>query len=157
MKLHKMKQNVIAGVAALAMTVTAMLNITITNAAQPVMSQGTFCDDEFSYGTLPAEKVNPAKRTKCTGDEWKGTDDNLDITSVNTMKDSSNLISYQNVEKAFLGARDYAREGSCYYQLLTGEGQDWNLTVLDNPSAAEKIGSFEKEDYSLNSRTAGKV
>lgn len=156
MKLHKMKQNVIAGVAALAMTVTAMPNITITNAAQPVMSQGTFCDDEFSYGTLPAEKVNPAKRTKCTGDEWKGTDDNLDITSVNTMKDSSNLISYQNVEKAFLGARDYAREGSCYYQLLTGEGQDWNLTVLDNPSAAEKIGSFEKEDYSLNKQDGWK-
>ena len=156
MKLHKMKQNVIAGVAALAMTVTAMPNITITNAAQPVMSQGTFCDDEFSYGTLPAEKVNPVKRTKCTGDEWKGTDDNLDITSVNTLKDTSNLIPYHNVESAFLGAKDYAREKSSYYQLLTGEGQNWDLTVLDNLAAAEKLGNFEKEEYSLDEKDGWK-
>ena len=49
-----------------------------------------------------------------------------------------------------MGAKDYAREGSDYYQLLTGEKEKWDLTVLDNPSQAEKLGAFETEDYTMD-------
>ena len=156
MRLHKMKRSMMAGAMALAMIVTAMPDMTIVNAAEAAETKATFDNNEFSYGARPAKKVNPVERAECTGDEWKGTDGNLDITSVNAMKDSSNLTPYQNVEKAFLGARDYAKEGSDYYQLLTGEGQDWELTVLDNPEAADKLGSFETEDYALNEKDGWK-
>lgn len=156
MRLHKMKRSMMAGAMALAMIVTAMPDMTIVNTAEAAETKATFDNNEFSYGVLPTKKVNPVERAECTGDEWKGTDGNLDITSVNAMKDSSNLTPYQNVEKAFLGARDYAKEGSDYYQLLTGEGQDWELTVLDNPEAADKLGSFETEDYALNEKDGWK-
>ena len=63
------------------------------------------------------------------------------------MEDSSNLIPYGTVETAFLGARDYDREESDYYQLLTGKDESWDLTVLNNPEKAEGLGSFEQEDY----------
>lgn len=119
-----MKRSMMAGAMALAMIVTAMPDMTIVNTAEAAETKATFDNNAFSYGVLPTKKVNPVERAECTGDEWKGTDGNLDITSVNAMKDSSNLTPYQNVEKAFLGARDYAKEGSDYYQLLTGEGQD---------------------------------
>ena len=106
-----------------------------------------FASDAFAYKALPKATVLKADRKKCTGNEWKGTGDNLNITSVNTMPDSSNLIPYGDMETAYAGAKDYAREGSAYYQLLTGEGQNWNLTVFDSPAEAENLGSFEGEDY----------
>lgn len=156
MGLHKMKQRVMAGALAVAMVATMMpegYSITRTASAE---TKGQFMDSEFSYGTLPEDEVTLPERTKCTGDEWKGTENNLDITSVNTLKDSSNLISYHNVESAFLGAKDYAREGSDYYQLLTGEKEKWDLTVLDNPSQAEKLGAFETEDYTMDQKDGWK-
>lgn len=150
MGLHKMKRKFLAGMLAAVMVVTAMPADHITKAAESKETEEHFMNSEFSYGTLPTEEVSLPEREKCTGNEWKGTGNNLDITSVNTLKDSSNLIPYDNVEKAFLGARDYARDGSDYYQLLTGKDQEWNLTVLDNLSTAEKLGSFEKEEYTMN-------
>lgn len=106
-----------------------------------------FTSSEFTYQELPKAETTKADRQKCTGDEWKGTDNNLDITSVNTMPDSSNLIPYADMETAYVGARDFAREGSAYYQLLTGEGENWDLTVLDSPAAAEALGDFQNVDY----------
>lgn len=156
MGLHKMKQRVMAGALAVAMVATMMpegYSVTRTATAE---TKNQFMDSEFSYGTLPEEEVTMPERTKCTGDEWKGTENNLDITSVNTLKDSSNLIPYHNVESAFLGAKDYAREGSDYYQLLTGEKEKWDLTVLDNPSQAEKLGAFETEDYTMDQKDGWK-
>ena len=55
-----------------------------------------------------------------------------------------------------MGAKDYAREGSDYYQLLTGEKEKWDLTVLDNPSQAEKLGAFETEDYTMDQKDGWK-
>ena len=150
MGLHKMKQRIMAGIVAAAMVVTAVPSGIPARADQTAQTGEMFMNEEFTYGTLPAAQTLPVQREKCTGEEWTGTDNNLDITSVNTRQDSSNRIPYENVEKAFLGARDYAREGSGYYQLLTGEGQDWDLTVLNNPEEAEKLGEFQKEDYSEN-------
>lgn len=122
------------------------LNLTKITAAQ----ESPFVSDAFTYSELPASSAVSVTREKCSGEEWKGTDNNLDITSVNTMPDSSNLIPYADMETAYLGARDYARESSAYYQLLTGEGQDWDLTVLDSPEQAEALAAFEKTNYTKN-------
>lgn len=110
-------------------------------------SENPFSSSAFSYKALPELETVKTVRESCTGEEWKGTNQNLDITSVNTMPDSSNLIPYADMETAYVGAKDYAREGSAYYQLLTGEGQDWSLTVLDSPAKADALGSFECADY----------
>lgn len=135
-------------------TMLAMLLVTVPEGlsfASAEADQGdSFTSEAFNYGNLPASEAVEITREACTGNEWKGTDNNLDITSVNTMPDSSNLIPYADMETAYLGARDYAREGSAYYQLLTGEGQNWDLTVVDSPSEAEKLGSFESVDYTVS-------
>lgn len=110
-------------------------------------TEDPFSSSAFSYKALPEVETVKEIRNSCTGEEWKGTDQNLDITSVNTMPDSSNLIPYADMETAYAGAKDYEREGSAYYQLLTGEGQDWRLTVLDSPAKADALGSFESADY----------
>lgn len=112
--------------------------------------EDSFVSDVFTYDTLPASVAVKNTRETCSGKEWTGTDHNLDITSVNTMPDSSNLIPYADMESACIGARDYAREGSAYYQCLTGEGQNWDLTVLDSPAEADALGSFESVTYTEN-------
>lgn len=114
------------------------------------VQEDSYASDAFSYETLPASDALKTTREACTGKEWTGTDHNLDITSVNTMPDSSNLIPYADMQTAYLGARDYAREGSAYYQSLTGEGQNWDLTVLDSPAQADALGAFESVTYTEN-------
>lgn len=109
-----------------------------------------FVSDAFNYQKLPASDAMKVTREKCTGNEWKGTDDNLDITSVNTMPDSSNLIPYADMETAYIGARDYEKEGSDYFQSLTGEEENWDLTVLDSPEKADALGAFESTTYTKN-------
>lgn len=103
----------------------------------------------LNYGALPTSTAAKVERQACTGKEWTGVDNNLDITSVNTMPDSSNLIPYADVETAYKGARDYEREGSALYQLLTGPGENWDLTVFHSPAEAEAAGEFEKPAYTL--------
>lgn len=110
-------------------------------------AKDSFISEKFEYAGLPESQALPTDREACTGEEWTGEGDNLDITSVNTMPDSSNLIPYANEETAFYGAKDYEREGSDYYQLLTGEGETWNLTVAGSPAEAEELGDFEKPGY----------
>lgn len=107
----------------------------------------SFVSDAFDYGTLPASSARELSREVCTGNEWKGTGNNLDITSVNTLPDSVNAIPYADMETAYYGAKDYNREGSAYYQLLTGKNEKWDLIVFDNPKDANAMEGFEKEDY----------
>lgn len=86
-------------------------------------------------------------RKSLTGREWTGEDNNLDITSVNTLPDSSNLVPYADIASAYAGAKDYARDKSSYYQLLTGEGQDWEsdriLIIRQKAEAARCIPKYE--------------
>lgn len=74
-----------------------------------------------------------------------------DIFQVNSEKaHSSETLPYESVEKALEGARDYKPELSGYYQLLTGEGQPWDLTVYKSPAEADVAGvsgDFYKTDY----------
>ena len=101
-----------------------------------------FKSEAFDYGKLPDSTAAKITRKSLTGREWTGEDNNLDITSVNTLPDSSNLVPYADIASAYAGAKDYARDKSSYYQLLTGEGQDWDLTVFDNPAKAEAAGGI---------------
>ena len=86
-----------------------------------------FKSEAFDYGKLPDSTAAKITRKSLTGREWTGEDNNLDITSVNTLPDSSNLVPYADIASAYAGAKDYARDKSSYYQLLTGEGQDWQI------------------------------
>lgn len=142
MEKKKMKRWIAAGAMG-ALAVTAVL----TWGLQYSRAKDSFTSDLFEYGDLPEAQAVTVDREACTGKEWKGADGNLDITSVNALPDSANLIPYADKETAFLGARDYNREGSAYYQLLTGEEQKWDLTVVDNPASAEELGDFEQPEY----------
>lgn len=139
----------------------ALLSVMLPENMTPVQGEtseeSSFTSSAFSYQSLPASTALKTTRTACTGDEWKGTENNLDVTSVNTMPDSSNLIPYADMETAYAGASQYAREGSAYYQLLTGKDQDWELTVLDSPAQAEKLGSFESASYTAKKEDGWKT
>lgn len=127
------------------------------NIVKPAAAEeNSFASNAFSYGEIPESTTAAIVRTTCTGDEWKGTDNNLDITSVNTLPDSSNLIPYETVEKAYNGAKNYAREDSAYYQSLTGKDENWNLTVLNSPAEAEALGAFETPDYQMDAKDGWK-
>lgn len=156
-----MKKNKKALKHAVAWTVTlAMLSValpeTLYFAKATAEQEDSFVSDAFTYEALPASVALKENREACSGKEWTGTDHNLDITSVNTMPDSSNLIPYADMESAYLGARDYAKEGSAYYQALTGEGQNWDLTVLDSPAKAEALGAFESVTYQESAKDGWK-
>ncbi|MCD7825813.1 MAG: DUF4981 domain-containing protein [Clostridiaceae bacterium] len=99
--------------------------------------------------SLTAE-ANAVQRTEFTGNEWTGKDGNIDITTVNTLPDSCNPIPYADHATAYSGAKDYNREGSAYYQLLTGEEEPWDLIVTENPEQAEELGEFWQSSYELN-------
>ena len=115
-----------------------------------------FKSEAFDYGKLPDSTAAKITRKSLTGREWTGEDNNLDITSVNTLPDSSNLVPYADIASAYAGAKDYARDKSSYYQLLTGEGQDWDLTVFDNPAKAEAAGAFQNTNYKMDAKDGWK-
>lgn len=107
---------------------------------------------ELTYGSLPNYQSVPLQRQVCSGEEWTGKNGALDITAVNTLPDSSNLIPYDTVENAFIGARDYKKEGSAYYQSLVGEKENWDLTVVGSPAEAQTLGEFYNVDYTKNDK-----
>ena len=85
---------------------------------------------------------------------------NEDVFGVNREEASvfsTTGILYDSVEKAIAGARDYDREGSAYFQKLTGPGQaDWSLTVLKNAAEADTASyrDFYKPGYETFSESA---
>lgn len=110
----------------------------------------TFNSNSFSYNALPQLEASKTTRKPCTGNEWTGTGNNLDITSANTLPDSSNLTPYADIKTAYYGARDYKKENSAYYQCLTGKDETWDLTVLSSPAEADALSGFEKDSYKEN-------
>ena len=104
--------------------------------------------DPWSTSVLPDlsapadENVDDAKFThnEYTGLTVNGIR-NEDVFGVNREEASvfsTTGILYDSVEKALAGARNYDREGSGYFQKLTGPNQaDWSLTVLKNAEEAD--------------------
>lgn len=104
------------------------------------------------------------KTTKFTHEEWKGTDytdvdgkavNGAQVYAINTKEATSTstaYVSYDSVENAIAGARDYAKDKSAYVQFLTGAAdnvKDWSLVVVQNQSIAEQgmYSNFYEKNY----------
>ena len=107
-------------------------------------------------------------KQKFTHKEWMGTTYNdvdgnsvkgsevFDINVKPASSTSTFYVSYDNVENAIVGARDYAKDKSPYVQYLTGKTEgvtDWALTVVQNQDIAMQsdYADFYEVDYSLGS------
>ena len=107
-------------------------------------------------------------KQKFTHKEWMGTTYNdvdgnsvkgsevFDINVKPASSTSTFYVSYDNVENAIIGARDYAKDKSPYVQYLTGKTEgvtDWALTVVQNQDIAMQsdYADFYEVDYSLGS------
>lgn len=103
-----------------------------------------------SEGLVAAESIKAdVDKTKFTHEEWTGNDytdvdgvkqDAEDVFGIEREDASATIIPYQNFDSAVDAVWDYnAREKSNYFQLLTGDGKDWDLTVVQNQEQAEKF------------------
>ena len=73
------------------------------------------------------------RAAKFSHNEWTGKNGAEDVFAVNREAATLSIIPYQNAAAAAAGVWDYnARTGSDYFQLLTGTGEDWDLTVVQN-------------------------
>lgn len=97
----------------------------------------------FTYKEWTGEKAS----TDINGDPVR----QADVFGVNREEaHASETLPYDSVEAAVKGAVDYDLEQSVYYQLLTGEENDWELTVYKNATLAEQAGvtqNFYKADF----------
>ncbi len=62
---------------------------------------------------------------------------------------TSASVPYASVDSAVNGAVNFAKEDSDYVQMLTGEGSDWDLTVVQNAEQGQKFldGRFMSQSY----------
>lgn len=107
------------------------------------------------------------KEVKFTHNEWTGNtytdvDGNsvkaADVYAINRKEasvTSLSSVSYDSVDKAIVGARDYAMGQSAYVQYLTGSEdsvKDWSLVVVQNQKKAQESAykDFYKTDYEVN-------
>lgn len=123
----------------------------------PVMAAGT-SSDSLEADASTAADVNA---TKFTHKEWTGNDytdlsgnqvDGEDVFGINREAASAQIIPYQSVKAATDAVWNYnAREKSTQMQMLTGENEKWDLTVVQNQTEAEKMmtedHSFFKSDF----------
>lgn len=114
-----------------------------------------------SKGLVAAESVKAnVDEAKFTHKEWTGSDytdlsgkevTGEDVFAINREDASTSIIPYQDAATAAGAVWDYnARTNSEYFQLLTGEGQDWELTVVQNQEQAQKFmgeNGFMTEGY----------
>ena len=110
-----------------------------------VQAAGTSSDNLTAAESVKAN----VDKTKFTHKEWTGTDytdaDGKQVTGedvfVIAAEDASvPKIPYQDAATAAKVAWDYnVREESPYFDLLTGEGESWDLTVVQNQDQAQKF------------------
>ena len=92
--------------------------------------------------TMPGLPTLPthAADLSFTHKEWTGKDGTEKVFAVNRTQASVNAVPYQSTDAAIAAVWDYhAREGSDYLQMLTGPGEDWQLTVKQNDKEASGI------------------
>ncbi len=85
-----------------------------------------------------------------THKEWTGKDGAEKVFAVNRTPASCNAVPYQDTEAATNSVWDYnSRERSDYLQMLTGQNEDWELTVVQNEDKAAPFrwGGFMNADY----------
>jgi beta-galactosidase len=98
----------------------------VTKAVSPLGAE----DKKFTYREWTGDKY-----TALDGSEAEA----KDIVQINRIDEHTTAASapYQDIETAIIGARDYKKENSDYVQMLTGEGKDWNIIVLQNWADAQ--------------------
>lgn len=118
----------------------------------------------MTAGLLTGVKAVPvsAEQDKFTHKEWMGMEDTdqegekvsgEDVFGINREKAAVNLIPYQSEEAALASVWEYnARENSGYFRLLTGKGEEWELTVVQNQEEAKEFldDGFMNADYAAN-------
>lgn len=148
--------------------ILATLIVSIISEAVPVFAISNTTSKEIDawYGEKTKEleqaeeKLAPDDK-KFTHKEYMGidyTDVNgksvraVDIFGINREEATTSTVAYQDIESARLGALNYEKERSNYYQLLTGENNEWELTVVKNAAEAQKFldNKFMNEDYVLD-------
>lgn len=92
-----------------------------------------------------------AEGAEWTGYEWDGSTEgevgerNCDIVSINREPARIDTIPYDTADNALNGARDYRKELSPYYQLLSQT--NWRFAWYENHDAAEAAGDFYAVGY----------
>ncbi len=92
-----------------------------------------------------------AEGVEWTGYEWDGSTEgevgerNCDIVSINREQARIDTIPYDTADNALNGARDYRKELSPYYQLLSQT--NWRFAWYENHDAAEAAGAFHAVGY----------
>ena len=98
-----------------------------------------------------ASPLKSADAAAVTHNEWTGKNGAEKITGVNRMFASNNPVPYQDAKSAAAAVWDYnAREDSDFLQMLTGNGSNWDLKVVQNPESAQKYinAGFANASYS---------
>ena len=145
-----------------------VLSITLAAAllVSSVPFQGTETANAATTNLTSIVDSSVNKATKFTHEEWKGTTYNdvdgnevkgAEVYAINR-KDASATstayVSYDSVENAIIGARDYNKSISPYVQYLTGkedEVKDWSLVVVQNQTVSDQTmyADFYETDYPL--------
>ena len=140
---------------ALLLSATVLLSACLPMLALTVSAAGEPWEDSASWPALQALNTLQKGQSYFSYHEWMGDTYNgvkqADVFGVNREPSANaRMIPYATVESARQGAVDYAPELSSYYQLLTGEGQPWDLTVYKSPALADAAGvsqNFYKTSY----------
>ena len=85
--------------------------------------------------------------------EWTGKSGTEQVFAVNRTPASVNAVPFQSTDAAVNAVWDYnAREASDYFQMLTGTGEDWSLSVFQNDKDAGKVrnAGFMMPGYTPN-------
>lgn len=145
-----------------------VLSITLAAAllVSSVPFQGTEIVNAATTNLTSMVDSSVNKTSKFTHEEWKGTTytdvdgkevKGAEVYAINR-KDASATstayVSYDSVENAIIGARDYNKSISPYVQYLTGkedEVKDWSLVVVQNQTVSDQTmyADFYETDYQL--------
>ncbi|MBE6948741.1 MAG: DUF4981 domain-containing protein [Ruminococcaceae bacterium] len=138
---NKIKATLLAALMIIAMILPSMGGMVALAADwSPADSSGAVTASASEWG------VDEAKFTyrEWTGDTYtdkKGNEVSAkDVVEVNRLPAHTTAASapYQDVETAIVGARDYKKDASDYVQMLTGEGNSWDVVVVENWANAQE-------------------
>lgn len=149
--------------------IAGMLSMSMMMGLMPIGNMDVQAKESNSNGTSAeglkplASIVSDVDKEKFTHKEWTGTDyqdkdgknvTGEDVYDINREDASIPIIPYQSEDAAKNAVWDYnAREESDYFKLLTGENENWNLTVVQNEKEAQKFmgeSGFMTEEFQMD-------
>ena len=159
--LERKKDNMIKPTAQPVLQPTPSVNNTNSNQDVKATPTGKVVS-RLNLTSIVDESVNDSE--KFTHEEWKGTEyidtkgnevygPEVDAINVKAASiTSTSYVSYNSIDNAIIGARDYKKEASSFVQYLTGKDNsvtDWSLAVVTNHEEAEneEYAGFYRLDY----------